>query len=60
MDKTQLPQDFGLFCTFFAEDYIGSSEGVKMLYMPPKNKQNSTALRFLTFLYFFRQRLFRE
>ena len=54
MDKTQLPQDFGLFRTFFAEDYMGSSEGVKMSYMPPKNGQNSTAPRFWTFLYFFR------
>ena len=40
MDKTQLPQDFGLFRTFFAEDYMGSSEGIKMLYVPPKNEQN--------------------
>ena len=53
MDKTQLLQDFGLFCTFFADDYIGSSEGVKMLYMPPKNGQNSTAPKFWTFPYFF-------
>jgi hypothetical protein len=29
MDKTQLFQDFGFFHTFFAEDFIGSSEGVK-------------------------------
>ena len=40
MDKTQLPQDFGRFRTFFAEDYIGSSEGIKMLYVPPENEQN--------------------
>ena len=53
MDKTQLPQDFGLFRTFFAEDYLGSSEGVKMLYMSQKNGQNSTAPRFWTFVYFF-------
>ena len=53
MDKTQLPQDFGLFRTFFAEDYLGSSEGVKMFYMQPKIGQNSTALRFWTFPYFF-------
>ena len=37
MDKTQLPQDFGLFCTFFIKDYTGTSENVKMLYMPTKN-----------------------
>ena len=53
MEKTQLLQDFGLFCTFFAEDYMGNSEGIKMLYMPPKNGQNSTAPRFWTFPYFF-------
>ena len=53
MDKTQLPQDFGLFHTFFAKDYLGSSEGVKMSYMPPKIGQNSTALRFWTFRTFF-------
>ena len=53
MDKTQLPQDFGLFRTFFAKDCMGSSEGVKMSYMPPKNGQNSTAQRFWTFPYFF-------
>ena len=53
MDKTQLPQDFGLFCNFFAEDYIGSSEGVKMLYMQPENGQNSTVPSFWTFPYFF-------
>ena len=40
MDKTHLPQDFGFFRTFFAEDYVGSSEDVKMLYMPPENGQN--------------------
>ena len=38
MNKTQLPQDFGLFHTFFTEDYIGSSEG-KNVYMPPKKGQ---------------------
>ena len=43
MDKTPLPQDFGLFSTFFAEDYIGSSEGVKMSHMQPEIGQNSTA-----------------
>ena len=53
MDKTQLPQDFGRFHTFFTEDFIGSNEGVKMLYMPPKNAQKSTAPRFWTFLNFF-------
>ena len=53
MDKTQLPQDFGLFRTFFAEDYIGSGEDVKVSYMPPKNGQNSTAPRFWTIPYFF-------
>ena len=46
MDKTQLPPDFGLFRTFFAEDYIGSSEGLKMWYMPPNKGQNSTAPSF--------------
>ena len=60
MDKTQLPQDFGLFRTFFTEDYLGSSKAVKMWYMPPKNGQNLTAPRFWTFLYFFCQRLYRE
>ena len=59
MDKTQLPQDFGLFCTFFAKDYIGSGENVKLLYMPPKSGQNSTASRFWTFPYFFHLRLYR-
>ena len=53
MDKTQLPQDFGLFPTFFAEDYTGSSEDVKMSYMPPKNGQNSTAQDFGLFHTFF-------
>ena len=53
MDKTQLHPDFGLFRTFFAKDYIGSSEGVKMWYMPPKNGQNSTALGFGLFHTFF-------
>ena len=43
MDQTKLQKDFGLFSTVFAEDYIGSSEDVKMSYMPPKNGQNSTA-----------------
>ena len=42
MDETQLPQDFGLFRIFFAEDYLGSSEGVKMWYGQPENGQNST------------------
>ena len=60
MDQTKLQKDFGLFSTVFAEDYIGSSEDVKMSYMPPKNGQNSTAPRFWTFPYFFRQRLYRE
>ena len=53
MDKNQLPQNFGLFHTFFTEDYIGSSEGIKMSYVPPKNGQNSTAKRFWTFPYYF-------
>ena len=53
MDKTQLPQDVGLFRTFFAEDYMGISEGVKMSYMPPKNGQNSTAPSFGLFRTFF-------
>ena len=44
MNETQLPQDFGLFHTCFAEDYIGSSKGVKMLYVQPENGQNSTVL----------------
>ena len=48
MDKTQQPQNFGLFITFFTEDYIGSIEEVKMSYMPPKNRQNSTVQRFWT------------
>ena len=39
MDKTQLPQDSALFHTFLAEDYIGSSEGLKMSYSQPKNGQ---------------------
>ena len=60
MDQTKLQKDFGLFSTVFAEDYIGSSEDVKMFYMPPKNGQNSTAPRFSTFLYFFHRRLYRE
>ena len=60
MDKTKLQKDFGLFSTVFAEDYIGSSEEVKMSYMPPKNGQNSTAQKFWTFLYFFCRRLYRE
>ena len=60
MDKTQLPQDFGLFRTFFAKDYVGHSEDVKMFYMPPKNGTNSTSPRFWTFPYFFGQRLYRE
>ena len=51
MDKTQLPQDFRLFLTFFTEDYLGSIEDVIMSYIPPKNGQNSTAPRFWTFLY---------
>ena len=46
MNKTKLPKDFGLFHTFFAKDYIGSSEDVKMSYMPPKKGQNSTAPSF--------------
>ena len=46
MDQTKLQKDFGLFSTVFAEDYIGSSEDVKMSYMPPKNGQNSTAQNF--------------
>ena len=29
MDKTQLPKNFGLFYTSFAEDYIGSNKGRK-------------------------------
>ena len=37
-----MPQDFGLFRTLFVEDYIGSSEGIKMSYMPHKNGQNFT------------------
>ena len=45
------------FQTFFAKDYIGNSEGVKMSYMPPKNGPNSTAPQFWTFPYLFRQRL---
>ena len=53
MNKTQLPKDFGLFHTFFVKDCIGSSEGIKMSYFPPKNGQNSTAPRFWTFPYFF-------
>ena len=60
MDKNQLPQNFGLFHTFFTEDYIGSSEEIKMSYVPPKNGQNSTVQRFWTFPYFFCQRLYRE
>ena len=52
MDETQLPQDFRLFLTFFTEDYLGSSEDVKIWYMPLKNGQNSTAPSFWTFLTF--------
>ena len=48
------------FPYFFAEDYMGSCEGVKMLYMPPKNGQNSTAPRFWSFPYFFHRRLYGE
>ena len=53
MDQTQLPQDFGLFRTFFYEDYPGSSEHVKMWYKPPKNGKNSTAQDFRLFRSFF-------
>ena len=53
MDKTQLPQDFGLFRTFFAEDYMGSIEGVKMSYMPPKNGQTQQPKDFGLFRTFF-------
>ena len=53
MDKTQLTQDFGLFHTFFTKDKIGSSEDVKMWYMPPEKGPISTAPRFWTFPTFF-------
>ena len=53
MDQTKLQKDFGLFSTVFAEDYIGSSEDVKMSYMQPKNGQKSTTKRFFIFLTFF-------
>ena len=46
MDETQITQDFGLFRTFFTEDYLESSKALKRSYMPPKNGQNSTAPRF--------------
>ena len=38
MDKTQLPQDFGLFRTFFDEDYLGSSQGINVVYSVGKQK----------------------
>ena len=56
VDKTQLPQDFALFYTFFAEYCIRSGEDAKTSYMQPKSGQNSTAPRFCTFPYFFLQK----
>ena len=60
MDRIELPQDFALFCTFFAQDCLGNSEDTNTSYMQPKTGQSSTAPRFYTFLYFFYQRLYRE
>ena len=54
MDKTQLPKNFGLFYTSFAEDYIGSNKGRKnVLYATLKWTMESIAPRFWTFPYFF-------
>ena len=54
MDKTQLPKNFGLFHTSFAEDYIGSNKGLKnVLYATLKWTMESIAPRFWTFPYFF-------
>ena len=53
MDKTQLPQYFGFFYTFFTKHYMESSEGMKIMFMPPKKGQKSIAPRFWTFPYFF-------
>ena len=43
VDKTQLPQDFALFYTFFAEYCIRSGEDAKTSCMQPKSGQNLTA-----------------
>ena len=41
VEKTPLTKDIALYSAF-AEDYVGSSKGVKMSTSQPKNIQNST------------------